>query len=308
MRGHLIYNVYKPVGMTSRDVVNAFKHNLPTGFGKIGHLGTLDPFAEGVLLIATGSSTRLSDYLHAKMPKTYSARGVVGIKTNTGDLSKNSEVIIENNDDIATLGDLDLKICNLQLKNKFEGEYWQSPPSFSAAKHKGKALYKYAREGKTILKEKVKRHIYALEIKSIQNGEVDFVVQVSSGTYIRTLFEDMMQEIKLLGTLKNLQRISIGHISHKNALVQEVWPLRDNENNAAYTSKGTSMDKVLDFPKLSLQDEITSLAYRNGIAQNVKGGLDPAQQNLRWVYDHQEKLIGLGEIELGKLKVKFNLA
>ena len=81
-----IFNVYKPVGMTSGDVVYKFKKNLTRPFGKIGHFGTLDPFAEGVLLIGVGGSCRLSDYAHEFLPKVYLAKGLLGQKMTTGDI------------------------------------------------------------------------------------------------------------------------------------------------------------------------------------------------------------------------------
>ena len=85
--GPLVFNIYKPVGMGSFDVVRHFKRNLPKGYGKIGHFGTLDPFADGVLMIAVAGASRLNDYVHKYMPKTYVAKGKFGVKTPTGDLT-----------------------------------------------------------------------------------------------------------------------------------------------------------------------------------------------------------------------------
>ena len=138
------------------DVVHHFKKNLNFNFGKIGHFGTLDPFAEGVLLVGIQGAQKLNDYVHELLPKTYKARGVFGGKTTTGDLT--SEIIL--NQDIADNYKFASKeeLQNL-LGEKFLGEYWQGPHGVSATKFEGKRLYQHALEGRMILKEKVKREI-----------------------------------------------------------------------------------------------------------------------------------------------------
>ena len=152
----LVFNVRKPVGISSFDVVHSFKKNLSFNFGKIGHFGTLDPFADGVLLIGIQGAQKLNDYVHQLLPKTYQARGLFGGKTDSGDLTSpvnftkeiESSWQTENKDALEAF-----------LSEKFLGEYWQSPHAISATKFEGKRLYKHAMEGRLIEKEKVKREI-----------------------------------------------------------------------------------------------------------------------------------------------------
>jgi tRNA pseudouridine55 synthase len=133
-----IFPVYKPQGKTSSDIVYHFKRNLPQGFGKIGHLGTLDPFAQGLLLIAVAGAARAGDYLHEYAPKTYRARGVVGVKTPSGD---NTLEAIHQEDPPEILDKTEIKDLEFLLRETFLGEYWQNVPAFSATKHEGRPLY-----------------------------------------------------------------------------------------------------------------------------------------------------------------------
>ena len=124
--GPLVFNVYKPEGMTSTDVVRHFKYHLPKGFGKIGHFGTLDPFAEGVLLVAIGQAPKFNDYVHEEFPKTYLATGVLGIESPTGDLTADEELLKVVDCPDFTEKDLE------SIIGSFLGDYSQSPPAFSA--------------------------------------------------------------------------------------------------------------------------------------------------------------------------------
>ena len=151
------FNVYKEKGMSSTDVVRHFKYHLQKAFGKIGRVGTLDPFAEGVLLIAVAGATRASDLLHDNYGKTYFATGFLGKSTTTGDLTGEELKAQER------LPDLSFEKLNA-IAGSFVGSYMQVPPSFSAAKFEGKSLYKHAREGNLIQKESVKREIFGFEI------------------------------------------------------------------------------------------------------------------------------------------------
>ena len=149
-----IFLVNKPRGLHSGDVLKHFKYNLPLGFGKIGHLGTLDPFAEGLLLIAIGQAARLSFLFEEILSKTYFASGVFNSSSTTGDCD--GEITMSEKVKLPSSIEIN-NICE-----EFIGDYWQAPPHFSASKHNGKALYKYAREGILISKPPVKRTIYQI--------------------------------------------------------------------------------------------------------------------------------------------------
>ena len=136
------------------------------------------------MLIATGGASRLADYFHELCPKTYFAKGVLGTSTNTGDLT--GEVFETSDREISQSEILD------QLSN-FEGRYMQIPHKFSAAKHNGKPLYKYSREGIEVEKEAVERFVHEIVFEKLEGENLSFSTTVSSGTYIRSLFEILLK-------------------------------------------------------------------------------------------------------------------
>jgi tRNA pseudouridine55 synthase len=302
-----IFNIYKPAGISSADVVYHFKKNLERPFGKIGHFGTLDPFAEGVLLIGVGGACRLSDYAHEYLPKTYLATGLLGQKMSTGDID--GDVIEEKScDHLIGLENSNEKMN--QACQSFLGEYLQSPPAFSATKHKGKALYKWAREGVTISKPAVKRFIHSIEFVEKKANELTVRVAASSGTYIRTLFEDLANELDTVGHLVKLKRESIGHISSDNSLLRDKWPLKEkNQEILEYLQ----MPQLLPFKHLQLDKEVDK-KYSNGISISINDVTIPNdddydlwQAPYLWVYGEHNKLIGLGVIKDNQVKACFNL-
>ena len=212
-----IFLVNKPRGIHSGDVLKHFKYHLPRGFGKIGHLGTLDPFAEGLLLVAVGQPLGLAFSFEELLTKSYYAKGIFHWKSSTGD--SDGELSSSTNKGLPSFDKI-LEVCNSIL-----GEYWQSPPHFSAAKHEGKALYKYAREGVLIDKPPVRRVIHDInDFELMNNGaECCFEVEVSSGTYIRTLFEDLCKKLGTVGYLEGLIRTKIGDVELAAALKKKNW-------------------------------------------------------------------------------------
>ena len=238
----LILNVYKPSGMTSAQVVAFFKKRFyKIDCGKIGHFGTLDPFAEGVLLLGFAGACRLSDYVHKWLPKTYRARGKWGEKTDTGD--KTGEVIQKK--------PIVLSACAESegiLTKQFLGEYWQKPPHFSSTKYKGRPLYEYARRGFFVEKEPVLRAIYFLGEFAWSKEYLDFTCTVSAGTYIRVLFEEMAESLGNIGHLDKLVRYSIGSCNCESALVREQW----NISLEKLISHGQALDKILPLDSLYL--------------------------------------------------------
>lgn len=224
-----ILNVYKPAGLGSSDVVRHFKYHLPSGFGKIGHLGTLDPFAEGVLLIAIAGASRLSDFLHDHFPKTYYAVGRLGPFYDTGDTT--GQPISEFSED--ALLEFNLNSLNT-CANSFVGPYLQAPPMYSATKHNGKPLYKYAREGLKIDKKPVERHIHDFRVLEIKGKDIFFECSVSSGTYIRVLFEDFCKKLNTSGALCSLKRTNIGPFNSSDSIEESFWPQRGDHSFADY--------------------------------------------------------------------------
>ena len=192
-------NVYKPVGKTSHDVVAYFRKLLK--IKKIGHTGTLDPFAEGVLPICVGNSTRLIEYLPDD--KAYLAFVQLGKATDSYDTEGN--VIFES----------DKKVTKEQLVSaltSFEGEIEQLPPMYSAIKVKGKKLYEYAREGKTISVAPRQVTIHKIELKNFdeEKQEAQVYIECSKGTYIRSIANDLGQNLCCGGYLTRLIRTKAG--------------------------------------------------------------------------------------------------
>ena len=200
-------NVYKPVGKTSHDVVAYFRKLLK--IKKIGHTGTLDPFAEGVLPICIGTSTRLIEYLPDD--KAYLAFVQLGKATDSYDTEGN--VIFES----------DKKVTKEQLVNaltSFEGIIEQLPPMYSAIKVKGKKLYEYAREGKTISVAPRQVTIHKIELKNFdeEKQEAQVYIECSKGTYIRSIANDLGQNLCCGGYLTRLIRTKAGKFLVENSI------------------------------------------------------------------------------------------
>lgn len=195
----MIYSIYKPVGWTSFDVVKKIKGI--TRESKVGHAGTLDPFAEGVLIIGTGKDTKkLSDI--SSTAKSYRATLKLGETTETLD---NEGPIIKTND----IPDFDkLKVEKVLLS--FKGNYIQTPPMFSAKRVNGVRLYKLARKNIKVSREPIQLEILDITLNNCTDNEIDFSVTCSKGTYIRVLGQDIAIKLKTIGYLTKLVRIKVG--------------------------------------------------------------------------------------------------
>lgn len=192
MNGVIVIN--KPKGYTSHDIVNVVRKKLNTK--KVGHTGTLDPDATGVLPILIGTATKISKYL-IEHKKTYIATVKLGYKTDTGDAS--GKVIKEDKH----FQKIDKKDIENAL-NTFLGKREQVPPMYSAIKVNGKKLYEYAREGKKVEVKPREIEIYDICLEEYNNNdEISFKVNCSKGTYIRTLCESVAEK---LGTIRIYER------------------------------------------------------------------------------------------------------
>lgn len=208
-QGFLI--VYKPVGPTSHDIIDSLRKI--TQIKKIGHAGTLDPFARGVLIIAISReyTKRLSEF--SKLDKVYVADLFLGAVTDTFDVKGNirSNKITK----IPSLEFIKNKV------NKFIGPQKQIPPMFSAKKVNGKKLYNLARQGKTIKREATDINIYKLKILNYEWPNLRLEIYCSAGTYIRSLGHDIGQSLGCGAYLKDLERTAIGTVDKKDAVSLE---------------------------------------------------------------------------------------
>ena len=206
MDGVIIIN--KPKGYTSHDVVNIVRKQL--NMKKVGHTGTLDPNATGVLPILVGQATKISKYL-IEHKKTYIATIELGEKRDTGDSEGN---IIESDSNIK---EFDISIIK-QVLQSFLGKQKQIPPMYSAIKVNGKKLYEYARSGQEVEVEPREIEIYRIELIEYINNRIEFEVECSKGTYIRTLCENIAEKLGTIGYMKELQRTSVDKFKIKESI------------------------------------------------------------------------------------------
>lgn len=197
--------VNKPKGITSRDVVNKISKILNTK--KVGHNGTLDPLATGVLVITTNKYTKLNNLLSSR-EKEYIAEVKIGIETDTLDITGN---IIEKKEE-----HLDINKLKTTLK-KYKKTYMQEVPKYSAVKVNGKKLYEYAREGIEVTLPKKEVTIKEIELISYKEDSFIFKTTVSKGTYIRSLIRDILKDMNVIGTMNNLTRTKQGIFNIENS-------------------------------------------------------------------------------------------
>lgn len=278
MNGVII--IKKPKGYTSHDVVNVLRKKLNTK--KVGHTGTLDPNATGVLPILVGTATKISKYL-IEHEKTYIATIALGKKTDTGDAE--GEIIEENN----SLIDIDKQEVEDVIKN-FIGKQNQIPPMYSAIKVDGKKLYEYAREGKKVELQPREIEILDMNLIGYNNNEIEFSVRCSKGTYIRTLCEDIAKGLGTIGYMKELQRTSVNEFNIENSISLEEL------ENINVQEKIISIEEIFkNKPKIDLNDRKLEL-FLNGVQLT-----HDLNNELYRVYNNNN-FIGLGIVKNKLLK------
>lgn len=221
-----ILNIYKPQNMTSHDVVSIVRRTLK--IKKVGHTGTLDPMATGVLPVCVGQATRIIEYLDMDF-KTYKCEMLLGMETDTLDIW--GEVVCRCNDIQVSKSDIEAVI------SRFHGLVTQVPPKYSALKVNGKRLYEYARNGEDV--EIKSREIFIKNFKmdniDIENKKLIFTVECSKGTYIRTICDDIGRALGCGGTMTALERIGSGAFEKANSIdLEEFRKLSPDEGKALF--------------------------------------------------------------------------
>lgn len=202
-----ILNINKPAGMTSFKVVSLVRHL--TGIKKVGHAGTLDPLASGVLPLCFGRATRVIEFLmNAK--KTYKAAIKLGISTDTYDIE--GTVIKQSDASHITEADVESALAF------FRGAIEQEPPMYSALKHNGQCLYKLAREGVTVERPKRQAYIYRLELLDYSSPLITVEMECSKGTYVRSLANDLGEKLGCGACVTELERLRYGPFDIKEAV------------------------------------------------------------------------------------------
>lgn len=268
MHGVLI--VDKSLGKTSFDMVRETrkKYNIK----KVGHIGTLDPMATGVLAVLVGEATKLSDYL-MEHDKEYIAKLYLGEKRDTGD---SEGKIIETKEIPKDIDENKIKI----ILNSFLGKSKQIPPMYSAIKVNGQKLYDLARSGQTVERPSRKINITEIELQKYEKNEITFRVVCSKGTYIRVLCEDIAEKLGTCGYMKELRRTRIGNFKIEDA------------------GKFIEIEKLID-RKIEISEENIK-KFLNGVGLNVN--LEDGLVNI-----YCQKYIGIGQINNGILKRKIIL-
>ena len=230
MDGILIIN--KEKNKTSRDIVNIACSMLSTN--KIGHTGTLDPLAQGVLVLAVNKALKLVDDI-SSLNKEYIAEVTLGIKTDTFDITGN---VLEEKEEKINKDKL------IEVLNSFIGSYHMTVPIYSAVKVNGKKLYEYAREGKKVDLPIKDVYINDIELLSFEDNKFTFKCNVSKGTYIRSLINDICNKLGVIGTMSNLTRTKQGKFDIKDSI---------NIEDISY-DKIIPMEKVIDIPIIDVDD------------------------------------------------------
>ncbi len=249
MDGILI--VDKPKGMTSRDVVNKVCKILNTK--KIGHTGTLDPIATGVLVLCVGKATKLVELLTCD-DKEYVASVKVGIKTDSYDLDGN---VLETNNDLVIKDKLDFSLDKFNNK-----KHMQEVPIYSAVKIDGKKLYEYARENKKVDLPKREVFIKNIELLYSDDHNYKFKVNVSKGTYIRSLIKDINDDMNVIGSMSDLRRTRQGIFT-----IDEACSLEDIENNNYNLISINNLLKKHDY--VNIKDDLYEKIKHGSIIDNT---------------------------------------
>ena len=277
----------KPKGVTSHDIVYKVKKLLNE---KVGHTGTLDPNATGVLPLLVGRGTKLSKYL-INHDKTYIVTLKLGEKTDTAD----SEGKVIEKKEVSK--EVFSKEKLLQTFSNFTGKILQIPPIYSAIKVNGKKLYEYARKGQEIEIKPREIEIYKIsliEINQIANT-IEFEASCSKGTYIRSLCEDIAKELNTVGYMKELRRVQVGEFLIKDSITVE--DLQKNEDN-----KDFILSHFIDLQKYFAKFRIIELSQEE--ARKFLNGVKLSSNKENGIYrvQSENKLIGTGILENNKLK------
>lgn len=245
-------NVNKPSGMTSHDVVSCLRKILK--IKKIGHTGTLDPMANGVLPVAIGDATRLIEYLSDD--KEYVATIKFGYSTDTYD---KEGTITFTSDKIVEKSELEDALC------KFRGEILQKPPIYSALKKNGKKLYEYARAGKDIEIETRKVVIEKLDLLSFNNNIAELRIKCSKGTYIRSIANDLGEDLSCGGHLIGLTRTVAGNFKIEKSI--SIDDISNSENKETFIENPLNYFSHLKMVELN-DDECLKVKYGQNLISN----------------------------------------
>jgi len=290
--------VNKEKGWTSNDIVSKIKHLLHE---KVGHTGTLDPNATGVLPLLIGKGTKLSKYL-IEHDKKYIAKIKLGEKTTTADIEGE---IIERKDVNKSIYENDNKII-IETLNSFLGKSSQIPPIYSALKVNGKKLYEYARENKEIDIKPREIEIYEIKLLEVDrvNNIISIMVHCSKGTYIRTLSEDISKKLGTVGYMQDLERIQVGKFKIEDSIkISDIEQKYKNSDNSYIINLESLLNQYLQIGSIDLNNDLIYNKYFNG----VKIDLDRVVERKKYddgiyIIKNKSRITGIGIVTENKLK------
>ena len=280
MEGIIVVN--KPKGITSFDVIRKLKKILKTK--KIGHTGTLDPLATGVMLVCVGKATKLASDLEAK-DKIYIADFDIGYATDTYDIE--GKKIAEN---IIEVSKENLK----QSIKKFIGNIKQVPPMYSAIKIDGNKLYHLARKGIEVERPERDITIEYINLLDFKDNKAKIETKVSKGCYIRSLIYDIGQDLGTYATMTALQRKQVGDYSLETSYTLEQIEEMVLNNDFKFLK---TVEEIFSYDKYSLQTEKEFILYKNGNTVKIKENLE----NKKYRIYFQNEFIGLANVENNNL-------
>ena len=276
MDGFLLLD--KEQGISSNQLVQKVKKSL--SLKKVGHLGTLDPMATGLMILAINRATKFSSYF-LESDKSYYASIQLGSSTDTDDAMGN---IISSSDIIPNEKDINKSLAS------FIGKSMQAAPFFSALKHKGKPLYKYAREGEFISKPPREINIFSIKNIICEHNKCSFIVHCSKGTYIRSIARDLGDKLNSGGHLSALRRLSQGTFNIKNAM---------NIENIELNKLITIEEAFSELSEIQLDSNQTKF-FMNGVKIEEINLEDDTYK----IYDSSKKFLGLGMVSNSVLALK----
>ena len=276
MDGFFLLN--KEKGITSNQLVQKIKKSMR--FKKVGHLGTLDPMATGLMVIAVNRATKFSSYF-LESDKSYYATVKLGSSTNTDDaLGK----IIETSDNLPT------KENTHEVLNSFIGQSLQVAPFYSALKHKGKPLYKYAREGDLISKPSREINVFSIKEFIFDYDKCSFLIHCSKGTYIRSIARDLGKKLGCGAHLAGLKRVSQGKFNINEALIDGEVEIKNL----------ISIEEAFkEFSAIKLQNDQLKIFLNGGKLNNINN-----EDNDYRIYDLSLNFQGLGNVSNNVLALK----
>ena len=276
MDGFFLLN--KEKGINSNQLVQKIKKNL--SLKKVGHLGTLDPMATGLMVIAVNRATKFSSYF-LESDKSYYATVKLGTSTDTDDALGS---IIETSDNFPT------KEKTYKVLNSFHGKSLQKAPYYSALKHKGKPLYKYAREGDLISKPPREINIFSIKDFIFNHDEFSFLIHCSKGTYIRSIARDLGKKLGCCAHLSGLKRVSQGKFNINQA----------SDIEMVETNNLISIEEAFkEFSDIKLRNDQLKIFLNGGKLKNIN-----SEDNDYRIYDLSSNFLGLGNVSDNALALK----